>query len=97
MGMFDYMQKQHNEATKQEAQLHEQYAKDLLNKHGLADMTHYAIEKAGYRAEHSVTPGEGGGEVHQWKLYKLADTSPSYRIKRVVATEAIPSVGGSDE
>lgn len=97
MGIFDTAKKQYEEQAAQEAALHDQYAADLLRKHGLSDdMTPLALERAGYYLEHRVEPGDIKQEVHAWRLFKLHDSSPRYSVKRVIAVEALPNNNGPD-
>lgn len=96
MGIFDTAKQQYEEQVAQENALHEQYAADLLEKHGLTNRTPLGLELDGYYLEHHVEPGDNGQEIHSWRLFKLYDSSPKYGIKRVIAVEALPNNNGSD-
>ncbi len=75
-----------SEAALQEARLHDNYAADLLRKNGIPeiDWTPLELEKMGYQLEHYVDL-ENGEEIHEWRLFKLHDTSPRYKVQRVIS------------
>ena len=96
MSLTDAMDNFHQaaeEAMRQETLIHEERARTLLNKNGVkylitAATPASALEREGYYMEHRVLPDKDG-EIHEWRLYQLVDSSPRYKIQRVIAIEDV--------
>lgn len=97
----DFEQRQ-KEIALQESAIHEKFLRDLLNKHGImpteAEMADangsspeqwlaYHLEMKGYQLERMMVKGKDGSEYYTYRLYKLVDNSPKYKIKRVISVE----------